>query len=208
MLVGNRNGAAGARARARPPPRPSSALPQQRSNLDANRVPTSSVDELTDPASRRRSLRTGRASRKHIPPGTPSNDGFIDSFNRRLCKERSDRIHWTSLLEAVVIGDFKVYHNRAHRNSALGYRRPSTLRPGLTPTTRWRAASTDSVRISPGLDYEIVSSSETGQKPCGQRTFCTQLVTQNGFVSQIVGAAALKYVAGQTHTGRPPKCQQ
>ncbi len=62
----------------------------------------------------------------YIPPGTPWNNGYIESFNRRLRHECLNRNHWTSLLEArVVIGDFKTDHNHRHRHSALGYRTPA-----------------------------------------------------------------------------------
>jgi putative transposase len=61
-----------------------------------------------------------------IRPGTPWNNGYIESFNRRLRAECLNRNHWTSLLEArVVIGDYKDDHNRRHRHSALGYLTPA-----------------------------------------------------------------------------------
>ena len=62
----------------------------------------------------------------YIPPGTPWNNGYIESFNNRLRKECLNRNHWNSLFEArVVIGDFKHDHNQRHRHSALGYRTPA-----------------------------------------------------------------------------------
>lgn len=62
----------------------------------------------------------------YIPPGTPWNNGHIESFNNRLRRECLNRNHWTSLLEAsVVIGDFKHDHNHRHRHSALGYLTPA-----------------------------------------------------------------------------------
>lgn len=62
----------------------------------------------------------------YIPPGTPWNDGHIESFNNRLRKECLNRNHWTNLLEArVVIEDFKDDHNHRHRHSSLGYRTPA-----------------------------------------------------------------------------------
>lgn len=62
----------------------------------------------------------------YIPPGTPWNNGYIESFNNRLRRECLNRNHWTSLLEArVVIGDFKHDHNHRHRHSALGYLTPT-----------------------------------------------------------------------------------
>ena len=62
----------------------------------------------------------------YIPPGTPWNNGYIESFNNRLRKECLNRNHWNTLFEArVVIGDFKKEHNHRHRHSALGYRTPA-----------------------------------------------------------------------------------
>jgi transposase InsO family protein len=62
----------------------------------------------------------------YIPPGTPWNNGYIESFNNRLSKECLNRSHWNTLFEArVVIGDFKDEHNTRHRHSALGYRTPA-----------------------------------------------------------------------------------
>lgn len=53
----------------------------------------------------------------YIPPGTPWNNGYIESFNNRLRKECLNRNHWNTLFEArVVIGDFKAEHNRRHRS--------------------------------------------------------------------------------------------
>lgn len=68
----------------------------------------------------------GRAGLSYIPPGTPWNNGFIESFNNRLRRECLNRNAWTNLLEArVVIGDFKDEHNTRHRHSSLGYRTPA-----------------------------------------------------------------------------------
>lgn len=62
----------------------------------------------------------------YIPPGTPWNNGHIESFNNRLRKECLNRNYWTSLIEArVVIEDFKDDHNNRHRHSSLGYRTPA-----------------------------------------------------------------------------------
>ena len=67
-----------------------------------------------------------RVGISYIPPGTPWNNGHIESFNNRLRKECLNRNHWTSLLEArVVIEDFKDDHNHRHRHSSLGYLTPS-----------------------------------------------------------------------------------
>ena len=61
-----------------------------------------------------------------FPPGSPWDNGYIESFNNRLRKECLNRNHWNSLFEArVVIGDFKYEHSHRHRHSALGYRTPA-----------------------------------------------------------------------------------
>ncbi|QBJ96845.1 transposase [Rhodococcus sp. ABRD24] len=61
----------------------------------------------------------------YIRPGTPWNNGYIETFNNRLRRECLNRNHWTNLLEArVVIGDFKHEHNTRHRHSSLGYLTP------------------------------------------------------------------------------------
>jgi putative transposase len=68
----------------------------------------------------------GRVGLSYIPPGTPWNNGYIESFNNRLRKECLNRNHWTTLFEArVVIGDFKEEHNTRHRHSALSYLTPA-----------------------------------------------------------------------------------
>src|ERR1700752_3619010 len=68
----------------------------------------------------------GKVGLSYIPPGTPWNNGYVESFNNRLRKECLNRNHWTNLLEArVVIGDFKHEHNHRHRHSALGYLTPA-----------------------------------------------------------------------------------
>nr|WP_110782027.1 IS3 family transposase [Mycolicibacterium parafortuitum] len=67
-----------------------------------------------------------RLGMSYIRPGTPWNNGHIESFNNRLRKECLNRNHWNTVLEArVVIGDFKEEHNQRHRHSALGYRTPA-----------------------------------------------------------------------------------
>ena len=72
----------------------------------------------------------GRVGISYIPPGTPWNNGFVESFNSRLRDECLNRNCWTSVLEArVVIGDFKDDHNRRHRHSALPRLRSSSTGP-------------------------------------------------------------------------------
>jgi putative transposase len=44
-----------------------------------------------------------RVGMSYIPPGTPCNNGHIESFNNRLRKECLNRNHWNTLLEARVV---------------------------------------------------------------------------------------------------------
>lgn len=85
-----------------------------------------------------------RVGISYIPPGTPWNNGFVESFNRRLRTECLNRNHWTSLLEArVVIGDFKADHNQRHRHTALGYRTPAEYVAACTCTHHPGACATN-----------------------------------------------------------------
>jgi hypothetical protein len=90
----------------------------------------------------------------YIPPGTPWNNGYIESFNNRLRKECLNRNHWNTLFEArVVIGDFKKEHNHSHRHSALGYRTPAEYAAACRCThTPVDARSTESGTKNPTLD--------------------------------------------------------
>ncbi|WP_083869245.1 integrase core domain-containing protein [Nocardia niigatensis] len=103
----------------------------------------------------------------YIPPGTPWNNGFIESFNRRLRAECFNRNHWTSRLEArVVIGDFKTEHNHQHRHSALGYLTPAeySARCGHTHPP-WPATSTETGSNITRTRRPGVPLSGTGQSP-------------------------------------------
>jgi transposase InsO family protein len=42
----------------------------------------------------------GKVGLSYIPPGTPWNNGYIESFNNRLRKECLNRNHWNTLFEA------------------------------------------------------------------------------------------------------------
>lgn len=68
----------------------------------------------------------GKVGMCYIPPGTPWNNGYIESFNNRLRRECLNRNQWNSLFEArVVIGDWKHDYNHHRRHSALGYQPPT-----------------------------------------------------------------------------------
>jgi putative transposase len=87
----------------------------------------------------------GKVGLPYIPPGTPWNNGYIESFNNRLRNECLNRNHWTTLLEAgVAIGDFNGEHNHRHRHTALGYLTPAEYAAACRHTTmRWTARTTE-----------------------------------------------------------------
>lgn len=102
--------------------------------LDTLTVQTTKIKPTTRPTPCRQSQRRFKTPwssppetlNTYIPPGTPWNNGYIESFNNRLRRECLNRNRWTSLLEArVVVGDFKHDHNHRHRHSALGYLTPA-----------------------------------------------------------------------------------
>ncbi|WP_373279255.1 IS3 family transposase [Skermania pinensis] len=100
----------------------------------------------------------GKVGLAYIPPGTPWNNGHIESFNNRLRRECLNRNHWTSLLEArVVIGDFKHDHNTHH--SALGYRTPAEYAAACRahPHTRGLQDQLKPVPNQPGSTTEWTS---------------------------------------------------
>jgi len=80
----------------------------------------------------------GKVGLSYLPPGSPWDNGYIESFNNRLRKECLNRNHWNSLFEArVVIGA-----SNTSTATATGIRpwvterRPSTLRRAGTSTPR------------------------------------------------------------------------
>lgn len=74
---------------------------------------------------RLRAMCEGQIDLLYIPPGTPWNNGFVESFNQRRRKECLNINVFGSLLEAqVIIKQFHREHNEQHRHSSLGYDTP------------------------------------------------------------------------------------
>jgi transposase InsO family protein len=62
----------------------------------------------------------------YIPPGTPWNNGWIESFNGRMRDECLNINSFWSITQAqVVIGDWRYNYNHHRRHSALGYKTPA-----------------------------------------------------------------------------------
>ena len=61
-----------------------------------------------------------------IEPGSPWEDGYIESFNGKLRDELLDREAFDTLLEAkVLIERWRVLYNTVRPHSSLGYRPPA-----------------------------------------------------------------------------------
>ena len=70
-----------------------------------------------------------------IEPGSPWENGYVESFNRKLRDEHLNGERFTTLLEAqVLVAGWRYHYNRVRPHSALGYRPPApeaTLFPNL-----------------------------------------------------------------------------
>ena len=73
-----------------------------------------------------------------IEPGSPWENGYIESFNGKLRDELLDREIFTTLLEAkVLIESWRKEYNQVRPHSSLGYRPPApeAIRSVLLTTT-------------------------------------------------------------------------
>ena len=61
-----------------------------------------------------------------IEPGSPLENGYIESFNGKLRDELLNREIFTTLMEAkVLIKEWRREYNQVRPHSALGYRPPA-----------------------------------------------------------------------------------
>jgi len=73
-----------------------------------------------------------------IEPGSPWENGYIESFNGKLRDELINREVFTTLLEAkILIERWRQEYNQVRPHSALGYRPPApeAIQPALTTAT-------------------------------------------------------------------------
>ena len=62
----------------------------------------------------------------YIEPGSPWENGYIESFNGKLRDELLNREIFTTLIEAkVLIGQWRKEYNQVRPHSSLGYRPPA-----------------------------------------------------------------------------------
>jgi putative transposase len=73
-------------------------------------------------------LRESGVDALYVEPGSPWQNGLIESFNGRLRDECLDREAFMDLREAiVVIGDYRRFYKDARPHSSLGYRTPGSF---------------------------------------------------------------------------------
>jgi putative transposase len=77
----------------------------------------------------------------YIEPGSPWENGYIESFNGKLRDELLNVEIFDTLQEAQVLSEWwRKNYNTIRPHSSLGYRPPApeTQQPGLTNIARWR----------------------------------------------------------------------
>jgi len=107
------------------------------------------------------------ASTAYIAPGSPWENGFIESFNARLRDELLNGEMFTTLREAeVLIEAWRRHYNAVRPHSSLGYRAASTgSHLAASPRSALSSAPV-SPRAGQGgrsLTYELVSLQGGGQ---------------------------------------------
>jgi putative transposase len=74
-------------------------------------------------------LRDQHVGSAFIQPGSPWQNGTVESFNGKLRDECLNREWFTSAQEArVVIEQWRTFYNHRRPHSSLGYRPPATIR--------------------------------------------------------------------------------
>ena len=93
--------------------------------------------EFTAKAVRRWQSRL-RVKTLFIEPGSPWENGYIESFNGKLRDELIEREVFTTLTEAkILVEEWRKEYNQIRPHSALGYRPPApeAIQSALTPAT-------------------------------------------------------------------------
>ena len=79
----------------------------------------------------------------YIEPGSPWENGYIESFNGKLRDELLNLEIFDTLKEAQVLSEWwRKSYNTIRPHSSLGYRPPApeAQQPGLPNIARWRVA--------------------------------------------------------------------
>lgn len=77
-------------------------------------------------------LRDKHVGSSFIRPGSPWQNGIVESFNGKLRDECLNREWFTSVQEArLVIEQWRIFYNHQRPHSSLTYRSPATIRQEL-----------------------------------------------------------------------------
>ena len=94
------------------------------------------------------------AKTAYIAPGSPWENGYVESFNARMRDELLNGEIFYSLKEAqIIIEGWRRHYNAVRPHASLGYRPPApeVFVPGLTawPSTLIEAAPTVTLGLAP-----------------------------------------------------------
>ena len=85
-------------------------------------------------------LERAKVSALYIEPGSPWENGYVESYHARLRDELLDREEFGSLLEArVLLEDWRAQYNQARPHSALGYKTPEAFAAACVAAASRRA---------------------------------------------------------------------
>lgn len=123
-----------------------------------------------------------------IEPGSPWENGYVESFNGKLRDELLEREIFFTLLEArVLIERWRVHYNTQRPHSALGYRPPAPEAVALTAAPDAVAMARPPIaalgappQTPPGalpLDPGFFPSAADGQGPVRSRTLTWEVVS-------------------------------
>jgi len=80
-------------------------------------------------------LKANRIKTIYIEPGSPWQNGFVESFHGRFRDECLNREQLWTLTEArVVVGDFRRRYNEIRPHSRLGYESPAGFAARICPS--------------------------------------------------------------------------
>jgi transposase InsO family protein len=89
----------------------------------------------------------------YIAPGGPWENGYVESFNARLCDELLDGEIFYSLAEAqIIIESWRRHYNCVRPHASLGFRPPApevVLPASARPLTLHRTPLTATERVAP-----------------------------------------------------------
>jgi transposase InsO family protein len=93
----------------------------------------------------------------YIEPGSPWENGYVESFNGKLRDELLNRESFETLLEArVLIERWREHYNTVRPHSALGYRPPAPETIAAGPPSAPLRAALQRLARAPGLSYNVV----------------------------------------------------